>query len=158
MFTDLYFFSVLANYFHQPGEQVGHGPGGNGLPQGPEDLEGATGVVAGRAAQGRLQRHVTELLLQVQICHGEEERKQLKQTNQAMVTSLDGRRDSPDLDSLNTEMTYRKKLVSCKVLLETWFFGEMSSWHHSGPYALINKKKKCPRLFSNLLLYCTLSF
>lgn len=65
-----------------------------------------------------------------------------------MVIPLDERCDSPDLDSLNTEMTYRRKLVSCTVLLETWFLGEMSSWHHSGPYALINQKtKKCHRCF-----------
>lgn len=54
MFTDLYFFSVLADYFHQPGQQVGDSPGGDGLPQGPEHLEGASGVVTGRAAQGCL--------------------------------------------------------------------------------------------------------
>lgn len=66
-FTDLHFLSVLADYLHQPGQQVGDGPGGDGLPEGPEHLEGTSGIVTGRAAQGRLQRHVAELLLQVQI-------------------------------------------------------------------------------------------
>lgn len=45
----------------------------------------------------------------------------------------------PDLDSLNMDTTCRRKFVSCPVLFEIWFFGEMSSWHHSGPYALQNK-------------------
>lgn len=42
----------------------------------------------------------------------------------------------PDLDSLNTDITCLRKFVSCPVLFEIWFFGEMSSWHHSGPYGL----------------------
>lgn len=43
----------------------------------------------------------------------------------------------PDLDSLKTDTTCRRKFVSCPVLFEVWFFGEMSSWHHSGPYVLL---------------------
>lgn len=65
--SDLHFFPVLADHLDQPGQQVGHGQGGDGLTKRPEHLEGASGVVTGGAAQCRLQRHVAELLLQVEI-------------------------------------------------------------------------------------------
>lgn len=56
---------MLTDNFHQPGQQVGDGPGRDGLPEGSEHLERTSGIVTGRAAQGCLQRHVAELLLQV---------------------------------------------------------------------------------------------
>lgn len=65
--TDLHFFSVLTNDFHQSWEEVRHGVCRNRLMKGSEQLEGAAGVVAGRTAQGRLQSHLTELLLQMEI-------------------------------------------------------------------------------------------
>ena len=64
----------------------------------------------------------------------------------------------PDLESLNTEMTWRRKLVSCSVLLEFWFLGEMSSWHHRGPKALENPREnpvRKPRLPGRYWYYCS---
>lgn len=48
-----------------------------------------------------------------------------------------GRRGAvPDLESLKTDTTCRRKFVSCSALFEFWFLGVMSSWHQSGPNAL----------------------
>lgn len=52
----------------------------------------------------------------------------------------------PDLESLKTDTTWRRKLVSCSALLVFWFLGVISSWHHSGPNALKeihNKVQSC---------------
>ena len=58
---------MFTDHLHQPREQVRDSVGGDGLAEGSEHLEGTAGVVTRRAAQGRLQRHVAELLLQVEI-------------------------------------------------------------------------------------------
>ena len=65
--TNLHFFAMFADDFHQPREQVGHGVGGDGLTERSKHLEGSASVVTRRATQGRLQCHVAELLLQVEI-------------------------------------------------------------------------------------------
>lgn len=58
--------SVLANHLHQPGEEVRQGVCWQRLFEGPEYLEGPAGIVPGRAGKGRLQRHFTQVLLQVE--------------------------------------------------------------------------------------------
>lgn len=59
---------MFTHHFHKPGQQVGDSVGAYRLTEGSEHLEGAPGVVARRTAQSRLQGHVTELLLQVEVC------------------------------------------------------------------------------------------
>lgn len=56
---------------------------------------------------------------------------------------------SPDLDSLKTETTWRRKLESCSVLLELGFFGVMSSCTHSGPNALSNNNTVLQALYTH---------
>lgn len=56
---------------------------------------------------------------------------------------------SPDLDSLKTETTCRKKLESCSVLLELGFLGVMSSCTHSGPIALSNNNTVLQALYTH---------
>lgn len=56
---------------------------------------------------------------------------------------------SPDLDSLKTEMTWRRKFVSCSALLQLGFFGVMSSCAHSGPNALSNDNTVLQALYTH---------
>lgn len=56
---------------------------------------------------------------------------------------------SPDLDSLKTETTCRKKLESCSVLLELGFLGVMSSCTHRGPMALSNNNTVLQALYTH---------
>ncbi len=62
---------------HQPGEQVRDGMGRDGLAEGSKHLEGTAGVVTWWTAQGRLQRHIAELLLQVEIWQDRDKNMQM---------------------------------------------------------------------------------
>lgn len=126
---------MFTHHFHQPWQQVGDSVGAYGLTEGSEHLEGAPGVVTRRTAHGRLQGHVTELLLQAEIWQMKWKWRSTMEECMCVfvcesVCAL------PDLDSLKTNTTCRRKFVSCPVLFKVWFFGVMSSWHHSGPYVL----------------------
>lgn len=57
---------MFADHLHQPGQEVRQGVCGQGLFEGAEYLEGPAGVVPGRAGERRLQRHLTQVLLQVE--------------------------------------------------------------------------------------------
>lgn len=137
--TDLYFFSMFTHHFYEPWQQVRDSMGAYGLTEGSEHLERAPSIVTRRTTQSRLQGHITELLIQVKIWQikGRSEPAKMKKYDRRVHLCVSvGACGLPDLDSLKTNTTCRRKFVSCPVLFKVWFFGEMSSWHHSGPYVL----------------------
>lgn len=65
---------MFSHHLHESRDEVGHGVVVDWLLEGPEDLKGAAGIVTRGAAQRRLQGHVAQLLLQVEVC-GEQGRQ-----------------------------------------------------------------------------------
>lgn len=79
-FSHLDFIAMFSHHLHESRDEVGHGVVVNWLLEGPEDLEGASGIVTRGAAQSRLQGHVAQLLLQVEVCGEQSGRMQCAAT------------------------------------------------------------------------------
>lgn len=67
-FSHLHLISMFSHHLDESRDEVGHGVVVDWLLEGPEDLEGAACIVTRGAAKRRLQGHVTQLLLQVEVC------------------------------------------------------------------------------------------